>query len=303
MTTHHFFDADHYLLYLDGDPVPTTLADFEGGGVTAGVATEDPGTEGDPPLKNISSLTFEPMMIRTGISMGNSLYQWIRTTMDQTDIRRNGYIVSVNRDRRATSFRHFNNAVLSAITVPALDTGSKDSAFFTLVLEPREILYKEGDASNRADAIDTAGKKWSCSAFRLQLGDLPCTDVARIESFTIRQVLSPEVKGDFRVSTRMKSSLEIPNLKITFAPTMIQPWAAWFNEFVIQGRNSQKEELSGTIGFLDSAGNETGSIGLSQIGIFALSRKRKQEEANNRISHYVAELYVEKMTFNLAARQ
>lgn len=303
MTTHHFFHADHYLLYLNGDPVPTTLADFEGGGVKAGVATEDPGAERDPPLKSISSLTFEPMVIRTGIAMGGSLYEWIRTTLDQTGIRRNGYIASVNGDRRAGAFRHFNNAVLSAITIPALDAGSKDSAYFTLSLDPGEIIYREGDASNLADAIQTVGREWSGSGFRLRLGDLPCTQVNRIESFTIRQVLMPEVKGDFRISTRMVPRLEIPNLRVTLGPAMIQPWAAWFNEFVIQGRNSQQEELSGAIEFLDSAGKEMGSIGLSQVGIFALSGEKNREEGANRISRYVAELYVEKMTFSLGSQQ
>lgn len=300
MTTHHFFNADNYLVYLNGDPRPTTLADFEGGGVKAGITMEDPGTERDPPLKNISSLSFEPMVIRTGISMGKSLYKWIRSTMEQTNIRRSGQIVSVNGDRRAGAFRHFNNAVVSSITVPTLDAGSKDKAFFTIALDPEDIVYKEGDASNLADAIDTTGKEWLASDFRLRLKGLPCTKVSKIESFTIRQMLEPEVKGDFRVSTRMVSRLDIPNLRLTLTPAMIQPWASWFNDFVIQGRNSQQEELSGTIEFLDSAHEEVlGWIDLSQVGIFALSGEKNREEGVNRITHYIAELYVEKMTFSL----
>jgi hypothetical protein len=298
MTTHHLYHADRYLLYLDGGA--TVLEDFEGGGVKAGVTTEETGSENDPPMKNISSLFFEPMVARTGISMGKSLYGWIKGTIDKANMRKDGCVVSVNGDRRAAAFRHFHKALLTAITLPTLDVNSKDSAFFVIEFEPEKITYKDGDALNLSDAIDTMQKDWLCSGFRLRLGDLPCTHVSKIDSFTIRQIVKPEVKGDFRVSTRMLTKLEIPHLKITFSPAIIKPWAAWFNEFVVKGRNSQTDELSGTIEFLDSCGKEVlGSIDLSHVGIFALSEEKARGEGNNKISHYVAKLYVEKMALNI----
>jgi hypothetical protein len=299
MANHKLYQVDQYLLYLDGQRVP--LEDFEGGNVKGGVATEDSGSEDSPPMKNISSLTFEPIVIKAGLSMGKGLYGWIRSTIGKTDIRRDGYIVSVNGNHRAVAFRHFRNAVLTAITLPTLDADSGERAFFQMEFEPETVTYKDGDGSNMTDAIDTVQKEWLCSAFRLRLGDLPCTHVRKIDSFTIRQVLTPEVKGDFRVSTRMIPKLEIPNLKITLSAEVIQSWSVWFNEFVVKGRNSQADELSGAIEFLDRSGKEVlGSIELSQVGIFALSEEKARGAGNNRISHYVAELYVERMALNIS---
>jgi hypothetical protein len=298
MATHQFYQADQYLLYLDGQP--TKLEDFDGGNVKGGIATEDSGFEDSPPMKNISSLKFEPMVIKTGLSMGKGLYEWIRSTIDKTDLQRDGCVVSTTGDRRASGLRYFHNAVLTVITLPALDVKNRERAFFEITFEPETITDKDGDGSSFADAVDKEQKEWLCSTFRLRLGDLPCAHVRKIDSFTIRQVLTSEVKGDFRVSTRLVPKLLIPELKITLSPEDIQPWSAWFNEFVVKGRNSQADELSGAIEFLDSGDEEVlGSVDLSQVGIFAFSPEKATEEGNNRVSQYLAELYVEKMTLNL----
>ncbi|MBA4143973.1 MAG: hypothetical protein H0X43_13580 [Nitrosospira sp.] len=297
MAIHSFYSADQKLLFLDGEP--TTLQDFKGGSVKGAVVTESAGSREDPPTKNISSLTFEPMVVTTGISMGKSLAAWIGATMDKADMRKDGSVVSVNSDYRAAAFRHFHNGLITEITLPALDVDSRDEAFLTIKFDAEKITDKEGDGSSLADALDTVQQKWLRSSFRLRVGDLPCSHVSKIDSFTIRQVLVPEVRGDFRFSTRTLTTLEIPNLKITFAAADIRPWVAWFNEFVVKGQNSQEEELSGAIEFLDPTGNTVlGSVDLSQVGIFALSGEQDTEVTGHKVSRYIAELYVEKMDIN-----
>ncbi|MBA4143706.1 MAG: hypothetical protein H0X43_12060 [Nitrosospira sp.] len=297
MPIYHLYSADHKLLYLNGEP--TTLQDLRGGNVKGAVATESTPSGDSPPMKNISSLTFEPMVVSTGISMGKSLHAWIRATMDKPDVRKNGYIVAANSDRRAVAFRHFHNALITEIRLPALDVDSRDDAFLTIRFDAEKIIDKDGDGSNLSDAIDTMQQKWPRSSFRLRVGDLPCSHVCKIDSFTIRQVLVPEVRGDFRFSTRTLTRLEIPNLKITFSAADIRPWVTWFNEFVVKGQNSQEEELSGVIEFLDPTGSKVlGSIDLFQVGIFALSAEQETEAVGHKVSRYIAELYVEKMSIN-----
>ena len=296
MTTHPFYGADHFILYLDGGP--TILKNFEGGNIKGEIETAGTGS-GNLPGKNISALKFEPILLHAGISMGKSLREWMMGTLDQTNLRKSGYVVACDVDCQATAFRHFNNALITEITIPALDTTSKDSAFFAIKINPEEITFKDGDKSVLTGMINTRNKQWLCSNFRMRLGDLPCTRVSKIEAFTIKQHAMLETSGDFRVSGKEITKLEIPNLKVTFAEGDIKPWAAWFDEFVVKGRNDQENELPGVIEFLDPGGSEIlGSVDLRQVGIFSLSVE-KPETGTDKISDYVAELYVEKMSINL----
>jgi hypothetical protein len=295
MSTHTFQGADHFILYLDGGP--TVLKDFEGGNVRGEVAAAGPGASGgDLPTKNISALKFEPVVIQTGISMGKSLRDWIAATLAQASPRKSGYVVAGNADCKATAFRYFRDALITEITVPDLDATCKDKAFLTIKFSPEEITYKDGDKSVLAGVVNTRNKQWLCSSFRMRLGDLPCQHVSKIDSFTIRQDVTLETTGDFRVSGREVTKLEIPNLKVTFPAADIEPWAAWFDEFVVKGRNSQDKELSGVIELLDPNGMEVlSTIDLHQVGIFSLSVEKSEVAHTADASRYVAELYAEKM--------
>lgn len=297
MTTRQSFSAHQYWLYLNNEP--TILQDFEGGNVEGRVVAEDAYISA-PPMKSISSLEIAPMVIKTGISMGKNLNEWIQATLEKPNMRRDGYIVSVNSELKATAFYHFHDALITEIRVPALDVNSRDPAFFTIRLDANEITHKheDSDGSNFSDPSNAVQKEWLCSNFRLRVGNLPCSNVSKIDSFTISQNITPEVSGDFRVSTRMVTKLKVPNLNITFSGKDIKPWATWFHEFVVEGQNSQEQELSGAIEFLDPSGNKVmASVDLLQVGIFALSEEKDTEEGD-RISRYVAELYVEKMGIN-----
>jgi len=290
----HCYNADHFILYLDGGP--TVLKNFEGGNVKGEVATAGKGSQ-DLPAKNISTLKVEPMVIEVGIPMGKSLREWISATLDRTngDARKSGYIVACGADCKATESRHFRDALITEITIPELDASSKDSAFFIIQFDPEEISYKDGDKSALAGVINATNKQWLCSGFRMRLGNLPCEHVNKIDAFTIRQNVTLETTGDFRVSGREVTKLEIPNLKITFPVADIEPWAAWFDEFVIKGQNSQDKELSGVIELLDPGGEVLGRVDLLQVGIFSLSVERSEEVPAAGVSRYVAELYAEKI--------
>ncbi len=290
----HCYSADHFILYLDGGP--TVLKNFEGGDVKGKVETAGKGPR-DLPAKNISTLKLEPMVIEVGISMGKSLREWISATLDRTNevARKSGYIVACGADCKATEFRYFRDALITEITIPELDASSEDSAFFIIQFDPEEISYKDGDKSALAGVINARNKQWLCSGFRMRLGNLPCNHVIKIDSFTIKQNVALETTGDFRVSGREVTKLEIPNLKITFPVTDIEPWAAWFDEFVVKGKNSQDKELSGVIEFLDPGGEVLGSVDLLQVGIFSLSVERSEEVPATGVSRYVAELYAEEI--------
>lgn len=290
------YSAGHFMLSLDGEPA--VLKDFDGGNIKGEVLTINMGPE-NLAMKHISTLKFEPFKLNIGMSMGKPLYEWIKASLDRQHMYKNGYVVSGSFDYKAMSFRHFEDAQITEITVPALDATSKDAAFFAITIDPVKIVYQDGDNSDLKGSVNTKQKKWLCSNFRLELGDLPCKRVSKIDSFTIKQGVVQDDVGEQRTPFKIPTKLEMPNLKFTFSAADVKPWAEWFDEFVIKGNNGQEKELNGRIVFLDpSLQEELGSIDIFQVGIFSLVPEKFESHTDKRAS-YVAECYVERMQFNL----
>ncbi len=282
-----------FLLTLDG--LPTLLHDVEGGNVKASVITVDMGTN-EPPRKQISTLSYEPFSIAVDLAMGKPLANWIGATLDLSPIRKSGTIVSASFDYKAESLRHFRDALIEEITIPSMIASSKQLAFVTIKFKPEEIMYAKGDNAIQ-NVVSSRQKTWLCSNFRLRIGDLPCSRVSKIDSFTIRQ--SAQTLDDVHEGASDRTTVEFPNLKVTFSAVDVEPWHEWFNDFVILRNNGPDREVQGALEFL--APNLTdvlGAIELSQVGIFALYREKPTAGADA-IAHFAAELYVEKMTIKI----
>lgn len=242
----------------------------------------------------------EVVTINIGMSMGKDLYEWIKASLDKNPQRKNGYVVATDYNYKAKRYRHFRDALITEITIPALDGSSKDTSFFTIKFAPEEITYQAGDDADIKGVVNAKQKNWLTSNFRLRLGDLPCGRVSKIDSFTIKQSIQQDVVGEQRISTKEPTKLEIPNLKVTFSASDVKPWVTFFEDFVIKGNNGRDAELSGTIEFLDPSLKEVlGSIDLFQVGITSLAED-KGEANKDSIKRATAELYVERMMLNLA---
>lgn len=291
------YTSGHFMLSLDGEPA--VLKDFDGGNIKGEVTTVNMGPE-NLAMKHISVLKFEPFTINVGMSMGKSLYEWIKASLDKAHIRKTGYVVAGSYDYKAQGYRHFSNALITEITIPALQGDSKDGAFFTIKFQPERIEYQKGDDADLKGVVNVKQKKWLCSNFRLRLGDLDCTKVNKIDAITIKQGVVNDAVGEFREDSWEPSKLEIPNVKVTLAASHAQTWVDWHRSFVVEGKCGQEDELSGAIEFLSPDGKDTlGSLDLFQCGIFSLVQE-KLEANKDGIARVVAEFYVERMQLNLA---
>jgi hypothetical protein len=289
------YSAGHFLLSLDQQPA--LLKKQSGLNIKAEVATVNMGPE-QLAMKHISVLKYEPCTIEVGMSMGKGLYEWIKASLDKAHIRKNGYVMACDYSYKAMGYRHFTNALITEITIPAMDGSSKDGAFFTVKFQPEKIEYADGDGADAKGTVNVKQKKWLCSNFRLRLGDLDCTKVSKIDAITIKQGVVNDAVGEQREDTWEPTKLEIPNIKITLAASHAKTWIDWHRTFVIQGKCSQEDELTGAIEFLSQDGKTLGSLNLMQVGIFSLNTE--DVEANkDSISRVVAEFYVEKMVLNL----
>ena len=284
-----------FLLNLDGQS--TLLHDVDGGNVKASVVTVDMGTK-QPPRKQISTLSYEPFSIAVDLAMGKPLAEWVDATLELSPTRKSGTIVSASFDYRARSSRHFRDALIEEITIPSMIASSKQLAFVTIKFKPEEITYAKGDNAIQ-NVVSSRQKTWLSSSFRLRIGDLPCSRVSKIDSFTIRQSTSAQTLDDVHDGASDRTTVEFPNLKVTFSAVDLDPWHDWFNDFVILGNNGPGRAVQGALEFLaPDVTDVLGTVGLSQVGIFALYREESTAGADA-VAHFAAELYVEKMTIKI----
>ena len=282
--------AQRFVLNIDQQNI--ALQDMSGGHVEGEVVTVRDGAT-QQTSKSISRVRFTPFVLKIGAPIGKTLAEWARTCADLKPMKKSGYVAAIDLNGRIQGYRHFRDALIEKITVPAMDGASKEAAIFTITLEADGITYAPGD--NTTVAGNVANKPWLSSNFRFRLGDLPCSRVAKVDSFTINQEIFESASGTSRISTKQPAGVDFPNLKVTFAATDAAPWHDWFTDLVVNGNTGK--ELKGSLEFLGPDLSPVGRIDFLQVGIFSLHEDRTG--AQDTVARYVAELYVEKMTLAL----
>lgn len=294
------YTGGRFMLDIDGQ-VAGFIKKMSGGTIKGEVATHNLGPD-IYQKKHLSTIAYDPFTVEVGTGMSKGFYEWIQASFDKGHVTKSGMLVAADFDYNAKSAREFMNAYISEVTFPALDGSSKEPAYMTIKFDPETIFYSPGDGNKLQGNLDaSAQKKWLCSNFRFNLGDLPCTRVAKIDSFTWKQGVIKDEVGAFRSPTKHAAKVEVPNLKLTISMADIDPWAQWHKSFVIDGKCTDTDELTGSIEFLGPDLEEVlGTISLDHVGIISL--EQAAAEANKEeVARFTVELYVESMRFEMNA--
>jgi hypothetical protein len=296
MPTKRSYGAGNFFFSLDGDT--TALKSVEGGNIRGEVAVVS-GTSGRWQKKQLASVSYEPFVIRTSLSLSPPIREWIQASFDARPALKSGAIVAADFDFKAIRYREFRDALITEIGFPALDGSSKEAAFLTLKLTPEEIRYRGGDGAKLKGAVQPKQKQWLASNFRVTIGDLPCGRVSKIDSITIKQGSIEESPGRPGSPRVVSAPWEVSNVKATFSAVDAAPWEEWFRSFVIEGKNSDADELGGAIEFLSPNRSEVlGAVELAHVGIVSF-QEEKSAGGNDKIARFSVELYVEEMKLKL----
>jgi hypothetical protein len=294
------FTGGRFMLDIDGQ-VAGFIKKTSGGNIKGEVTVHNLGPD-IYQKKHLSTITYDPFTVEVGTGMSKGFYEWIQASFDKGHVTKSGMLVAADFDYNAKSVREFRDAFISEVTIPALDGSSKEPAYMTVKFDPEVIYYSPGDGNKLQGNLDaSAQKKWLCSNFRFNLGDLPCSRVAKIDSFTWKQGVIKDEVGMFRSPTKHAAKVEVPNLKITISMADIEPWAQWHKSFVIDGKCTDSDELTGAIEFMGPDLEEVlGTISLDHVGIISL--EAAAAEANKEeVARFTIELYVEQMRFDMSA--
>lgn len=296
------FSTGRFALFVDGEALGFVKS-VSGGNIKGEVAIQQTGPN-KVMKKHLAGIKHEEITVECGLRMGRSVYDWIQSSFTVSPKAKNtsrrtrsGEIISADFDYKARRATIFSDAHITQLTVPALDRNSKEPVYMAITLNPQQLRHEKRNGERRTRIKDKKKKQWLASGFTIEMGDLPCKRVAKINGFTIKQKVVSDQVGEMREPTKHPGKVEVPNIKLTFSVRDASPWEDWFNSFVIEGKCADGDELNGQITFLGpNHKDELGRITLRHVGIISLQPATYHAKKST-VTQMEAELYVEEMKF------
>jgi hypothetical protein len=282
----------HLAVSLNGSCVGDVRA-IEGLQAEADVVSNDLGPNGLT-KKHVSNIRWTPGLLTLGLGMGAPMATWLRSSLAQSQLPASGSIVRADANDRAQSSIDFTNAVLTQLTVPALDALSNDPAALLVGFDAEQVRIAKGDGSDSRGNVP-APKPWLCSGFRIALGNLPCDDILRVESLSWTAVAGGDQVGIFREPTKHPMNVTVPDLELTIGAKGFAPWAAAAQRWFIDGEHLEPNEMAGTITLVGDG--DLATIMLANVGFKRFPFASPAE--NGSADRFVVTLYIESLGFEL----
>ena len=289
--------AGRFSLDVDGYNVGF-LKKFSGMAMEADIVANDLGPD-NVQKKHVANIKWTPGKATVGIGMGKGMYDWIQAAFDRNYITKDGAFTSADFNYKAMSRLEFQRALVTSVTIPKLDGSSKDAAYFDVEFEAEQVRWSKGGGEDIRGKIGPKQKAWLCSNFRVEIGSLPCSRVATVDSFTWKCSVSADQVGIFREPTKHPAKVTVPEIKLTISHADHDAWAQAAKKWFVDGHHLEGDEMTGRIVFLDpNMTDELGEVELQNVGFKKFSDE--DSEANSeKIKRFSVELYVEQMKFKI----
>jgi len=270
------------------------LKGVEGGGPFAAVTTETD-TNGVA-RKRLDPVQYKPISMSFGTGMTQELYLWMTDFLSRKSSAKEAAIVFCDYTLKEQSRLIIHNARITELTFPALELGSKDSAYFTLTVQPEVTSTSFSSAGSSISGFGAKAKSsWSRGNFLLTIKGLEAAaaKVRVIGALTVKQALTKE---DRVVSPGV---LTTPDLVLTIPKNQARPFYDYCEQFVVNG--NPNDERNGTLEFRDkNSKTSLFTLVLSNLGIFSIEELRLVNGVEVISSVNIA-LYCEEMRLKTAA--
>ena len=142
----------------------------------------------------------------------------------------------------------------------------------------------KGAGTVPSDMMMRSGRGWPSSGFRLEIPDLDCSHVRRIEPITV---------------TTDVNKIEFSEIRVTLPESSSDSWNTWLQSFVVNGSNADSYEKFGEIILLGQGGTEIARVHLYNLGIASL--ERSGGGTADPLRTVTVRLYCERMAFEWKA--
>src|SRR4030095_11876604 len=98
--------------------------------------------------------------VHLGWSMTDPVYDWIAGMWKNDFQRMDGSIIAASYDMDIKSERQFTRALLTEVTIPAMDGTGKEPGYLTLKFAPETVRQSGGSGKISADSGKQQQKAW-----------------------------------------------------------------------------------------------------------------------------------------------
>lgn len=254
------------------------------------------------PKKQISGVSYAPITVEVAFPPVQPILDWIGDLCANRQTRKTLLLTTYNASGQVVgNALQATDARLTEVRFPAFDAVSKDPARLTLVFTPA-YTHATPAAATSSTVTKSAGaatKAAILSNFKVQIGNLPATRVSRIEAITIKQPVAENIAGNTKQTVQTVGTTEFSNLVLTISRIDIADWNTWRDSFVVNGKNDDGSETSGSLDLLAAdMTTKLMTLQFSQVGILRASPVR--ETSIDAILRFQAELYCESMAIGTA---
>jgi hypothetical protein len=288
-----------YVVYVDNAPT-AWVTSVAGGGVSADVVVERLGTSGSYPKKRPGALKYEDITLEAA-GMDKVLHDWVTKTLSTAQpVRKSGYFASLDSLDRERSRTTWTDGFISDFTFPELDAASKDAARFQITITPSATRFALGTAKTEAAAATERSRATALFASRFMLTVAGLEGVTskaiHVDPMSVRFKTVSSPVGEIRDYERSAGQVDVSNLVFTVDASNAAPLYKWHQDFVVNGRNSDAFEKTGSIALLGSdLKTVLYRLNLRGIGIIRVTPDKSSTTAAPRVR---AEAYVESVSLD-----
>jgi len=273
------YASGHFSLEIDGVNVGA-IAGVSGGVLGYDVVLDpvDPASGDNIQHKHLGQPKYEDFTIQIGSGMSKPMYDWIKASFDKGYVRKSGAVVSADFNHNEKARREFTNALITEVTIPALDGASKDPAYLTVTFSPETVTNVPGSG---LPVQAPKQKAWLPANFKLVIQGVDTTRVASVDSFTWKQKIIENPTGGLSVV------LDAGDLAVAFPGASLPSWQRWYDSFPTSGFTN--EERNGVLELVGQDGT------VLDVSLFNLGLYRLDPNSGAGQRRVKAELYCERL--------
>jgi hypothetical protein len=293
------YAAAHFAFALDKADVGV-IRSIEGGGVKVEATSYRYGV-GHETWRQLAKPKFEAIKLQVGMAMSPPFYDWISKFFTGECVRKSGAIMAADFKYMERARREFVDAIISEITLPALNASDKNAAYMGVSIAPEKIVFKKGDGHVIGPAEGMEKQKlWSCCNFNFTIDAFPdaCKRVTKVDAATIKMnVIEHHVGGQLE-PYKFGSRIDYPNLTFTVPESDFQPiidlTQAYWNE------KKPPPNFNGHIDYLDNALKPLATLQFTGANVVSVAPDRS-DATTEEMKMVKVELYTEGMTLSFAS--
>lgn len=223
-------------------------------------------------LKQIGAVRYEPIRLTCEAGIASSLFGWMQQILSGVQQPKNGALIAINSQGSVIDRLNFTNALITGITLPALDASSREVGRFVLELSPERTELVSSRPAGSYQGVSWPAANWLVSNFRVTIAGLDCTKVAQVDALPISLAVVQQAVGAQPTPTLVPAHLEIPDLTVSLAPPAAD-FVQWHEDFLIHPTATTRTENHGQLDYLAPGLHDAlFSVTFDHLGIHRLTR-------------------------------